>query len=96
MLGSRSEASTRRISAATRFFQIRDDHLIAERRRLRLQDGLDLAHHGQDMKPGSERARELDRRKQRLVAGSFVIEVNGDQNIFVHVSLALSFAITGV
>jgi hypothetical protein len=30
------------------------------------------------MKPSAEGARELDGREQRLVAGRFVIEVNGD------------------
>jgi hypothetical protein len=49
-----------------------------------MQDGLDLAHHGQYMKPSTEGARELDGGDQQLVAGGFVIEVNGDQNSFVH------------
>ena len=71
-------------------FQIRGDQLIAERCRLGLQDGLDLAHDGEDMKPGAEGARELDRREQRLAAGGFIIKVNGEQNVLVHVSLAQS------
>ena len=65
-------------------FEIRGDHLIAERGRFGLQDGLDLAHHGQHMQPGAEGARKLDGREQRLAAGGFVVEVNGDQNILVH------------
>ena len=35
-------------------FEIRLDQLIAERCRFGLQDGLDLAHDGEDMKPGAE------------------------------------------
>jgi hypothetical protein len=33
------------------------------------------------LKPGAECTRKRDGREQRLVAGSFVVEVNGDQNI---------------
>ncbi len=45
-------------------FQIAGDYIIAEWRRLRLQDGVDIAHHGEGMKPGAERAREFDGREQ--------------------------------
>src|SRR5215831_14162948 len=69
-------------------FEIRGDQLIAKRCRLGLQYGLDVAHDGNDMKPGAEGAHELDRREQRLAAGGFIIEVNGEQNVLVHVSLA--------
>jgi len=44
----------------------RFDQLIAEGCRFGLQDRLDLTHNGEDMKPGAEGARELDRRQQRL------------------------------
>jgi hypothetical protein len=45
-------------------FEIRLDQLIAERCRFGLQDGVDLAHDGEDMKPGAEGARKLDGRQQ--------------------------------
>jgi hypothetical protein len=48
------------------------------------------------MKLGAELAREVDRGEKRFAAGSLVIQVDGDQDVLVHVSLALSFAITGV
>jgi hypothetical protein len=76
--------------------RIRDVQLIASRRRLRLQNGLKLARHCQDMEVRAERPRKLDCREQRLLAGRFVIEVKGNENVFVHVTLTLSFAITSV
>ena len=42
------------------------------------------------MKPGAEGAGKLDRRQQRLAAGGLIIEVNGEQDVLVHVSLAQS------
>ena len=71
-------------------FEIRGDQIIAQRRCLGLQDGLNLAHDGEDMKPGAKGARELDRREQWLAAGRFIIEVNREQNVLVHVNLAQS------
>ena len=65
--------------------QIRDDHLVGDRRRPCLQNGLDVAHDGEDMKPGAKGAREFDRREQRFAAGGFVIKVNGEQDVLVHV-----------
>jgi len=52
---------------------------------LGLQDRLDLTHDGEDMKPGAKGACELDCRQQRLMAGSFIIKVNGEQDVLVHV-----------
>jgi hypothetical protein len=49
--------------------------------------GLDLAHHREDMKPGAEGAGGLDRREQGVAAGGFIIEVNREQNVLVHVIL---------
>src|SRR6516162_3887181 len=69
-------------------FEIRDDDLVGDRRRLCLQDGLDLTHDGEDMKPGAKGAREFDRREQRFAAGGFVIKVNSEQDVLVHVNLA--------
>jgi hypothetical protein len=54
-------------------FQIRGDQVIAQRCCLGLQESLDLAHHGEDIEPGAERACKLDRREQRLAAGGFVM-----------------------
>ena len=68
--------------------EIRGDQLIAERCRFGLQDGLDLAHDGEDVKPGAEGAGKLDRRQQRLAARGLIIKVDGEQDVLVHVSLA--------
>ena len=68
--------------------EIGGDQLIAEGCRFGLQDGFDLAHDGEDVKPGAEGASKLDRRQQRLAAGGLIIKVNGEQDVLVHVSLA--------
>ena len=47
-------------------FQVRDDRIVAERRSLGLQDGLDLAQYREDIKLSPERPREFDRLEQRL------------------------------
>src|SRR6516165_3754025 len=87
MLGLRSEASTRWIKRRDPVFEISGNQVIAERCRLCFQDGLDLAHHREDMKPGAEGAGGLDRREQGFAAGGFIIEVNREQNVLVHVIL---------
>jgi hypothetical protein len=72
-------------------FKIRSDQLVGKRCALGLQDCLDLAHDREDVKPGAEGAGELDRRDQRLAAGGFIIQVKGNQDIFVDdVNLAQS------
>jgi hypothetical protein len=68
-------------------FEIRGDQVIAKRGRLGFQDGLDLAHDRKNMKPGAEGSRDLDRREQRFASGGFIIEVNGEQNILIHLNL---------
>jgi len=71
--------------SSIRLFEIRDDDLVGDRRRPCLQDGLDLAHDGEDMKPSAKGAREFDGREQRLPAGGLIIKVNGEQDVLVHV-----------
>jgi hypothetical protein len=44
-------------------FEICGDQVIAQRRCLGLQEGLDLAHHAQDVKPGTEGTGKFDSRK---------------------------------
>jgi len=68
-------------------FQVLCDQVVGKRRALGLKDGLDLAYHCQDMKLSPELAREFHCREERSATGSFVIEVNGNQDVFVQVRL---------